>query len=70
MQRQQVKSSALQSVGYNSKTNTLELEFKENSGVWKYFNVKPNMYKKFISSPSLGNFFVTKIKGKYPELKV
>ena len=70
MQRQPVQSSALESVGYNAKTNTLELEFKEHSGVWQYFNFKPNTYKRFMKSESLGNFFVTKIKGKYEELKV
>jgi hypothetical protein len=70
MQRQPVQSSALQSIGYDAETHTLELEFHENSGVWQYFNFKPSALKKFLSSESLGNFFVTKIKGKYPEKRV
>jgi hypothetical protein len=70
MQRQYVQSSALESIGYDAQTNTLELEFKEHSGVWQYFNFKPSAYKRFRSSESLGNFFVTRIKGKYPEKKV
>jgi hypothetical protein len=70
MQRQPVQSSALESIGYDAETYTLELEFKEHSGVWQYFNFKPSALKKFLGSPSLGNFFVTKIKGKYKEKKV
>ncbi|TSD67796.1 KTSC domain-containing protein [Inquilinus sp. KBS0705] len=70
MHRQQVQSSALQSVGYDAATNTLELEFKEHSGVWQYLNVKPQTFRRFIKSDSLGRFFVTKIKGKYPEFKI
>jgi hypothetical protein len=70
MHRQPVQSTALQSVGYDVKAKILELEFRDNGGVWQYLGVKPSVYKKFISSASLGNFFVTKVKGKYPELKI
>jgi hypothetical protein len=70
MHRQVVHSSALQSIGYNAKEHILELEFKHNGGVWQYFNFKPAAYKKFMNSSSLGHFFVTRIKGKYPEEKV
>jgi len=70
MRRRVVNSSALQSIGYDTKKHILELEFREHGDVWQYFNFKPAAYKKFINSPSLGHFFVTRIKGKYPEEKV
>jgi hypothetical protein len=70
MQRQPVQSSALESIGYDAQTHTLELEFKEHSGVWQYFGFKPSTLKRFLKSESLGNFFVTKIKGKYKEKRV
>jgi hypothetical protein len=70
MHRQKVQSSALESVGYDSEKKVLELEFKEHSGVWQYYNFQPAVFKRFISSDSLGKFFVTKIKGNYPEEKV
>ncbi|AMR34311.1 hypothetical protein A0256_24085 [Mucilaginibacter sp. PAMC 26640] len=70
MQRHHVKSSALQSIGYDPGTHVLELEFHENGGVWQYLNFKPAALKKFLSSQSLGNYFVTQIKGKYPERKM
>jgi hypothetical protein len=70
MQRLAVQSSALSSVGYDPDARILELEFRENGGVWQYFGFPLSTYKKFIGAESLGNFFVTRIKGKYPELKV
>ncbi|QXV65334.1 KTSC domain-containing protein [Mucilaginibacter achroorhodeus] len=70
MYRRKVQSSALESVGYDAKKQILELEFREHSDVWQYFGIRPSTYKKFISSESLGKYFVTRIKGKYPELKL
>jgi hypothetical protein len=70
MHRVPVDSSALESVGYDPEKHILELEFKEHSGIWQYFNFKPADFKRFAKSESLGNFFVTKIKGKYIEKKV
>ena len=70
MHRQPVQSTALQSIGYDAKAKILELEFRDNGGVWQYFGFTQSAYKKFIHSASLGNFFVTRIKGKYHEEKV
>ncbi len=70
MQRRLVESSALNSLGYDPSAKILELEFRDSGGVWQYFGITSVIYKKFISSDSLGNFFVTKIKGRYPELRI
>lgn len=70
MERHLVQSSALSSVGYDPDARILELEFRENGGVWQYFGFSLSAYKRFINAESLGNFFATRIKGKYPELKV
>lgn len=70
MRRRAVNSSALQSIGYDAEKHILELEFRDNGDVWQYFNFKPAAYKKFVNSQSLGNFFATRIKGKYDEEKV
>jgi len=69
MQRHPVQSSVLESVGYDPGDKILELEFREG-GVWNYFNFPKPTYKRFISAESLGSFFVRRIKGKYPELRV
>lgn len=70
MKRQHVQSSALESVGYDPEKKILELEFRDNGDVWQYFRLSAAVYNKFIHAESLGNYFVTKIKGKYREMKV
>lgn len=70
MKRVHVNSSALESVGYDADKQILELEFRDNGGIWQYFNLKPSFFKKFVNSDSLGRFFVTKIKAKYKEKRV
>lgn len=70
MQRHEVKSSALNSAGYDPSARILELEFRDSGGVWQYFGFPTSAYKKFMLAESLGHYFVTRIKGKYPELKV
>jgi hypothetical protein len=69
MQRHPVQSSVLESVGYDPGAKILELEFREG-GVWNYFDFSRISYKRFITAESLGKFFVKRIKGKYPELRV
>lgn len=70
MQRRMVESSALNSLGYDPTTKVLELEFRDNGGIWQYFGFPSAAYQKFINADSLGHFFTTKIKGKYPELRI
>jgi hypothetical protein len=70
MKRHHVQSSALQSVGYDPEEKILELEFRDSGGVWQYFKLPAAVYNRFIHASSLGHYFVTKIKGKYREMKV
>lgn len=70
MKRHYVQSSALQSVGYDPGRKILEIEFRDNGGVWQYFKLPPSVYDKFMHAESLGNYFVTRIKGKYREEKI
>ena len=69
MQRHPVQSSVLESVGYDPGAKILELEFREG-GVWNYFDFSSISYKRFLAAESLGKFFVKRIKGRYPELRV
>jgi hypothetical protein len=47
MNRQNVNSSNLASVGYDETSNTLEVEFN-NGGIYQYFNVPESVYKVFV----------------------
>jgi hypothetical protein len=56
------------SVGYDSPTFTLEIEFRSGE-VWRYHNVQENVYLEMISG-SIGKYFQAHIKGQYPETRV
>ena len=65
--RTEVKSSLLQSVGYDPATRTLELQFKpkkdgEPGKVYSYADVDQLTYEKFKAAPSLGSHFLKQIK--------
>ncbi|WP_184545231.1 KTSC domain-containing protein [Mucilaginibacter sp. FT3.2] len=70
MQRQVVQSSALNSAGYDPCSKVLEIEFRDSGGVWQYFGFSKASFSKFMNAESPGDFFITRIKGKYPELRI
>ena len=64
MKRIAVASSTLNSVGYDSQTMTLELEFTSGD-VYQYFDVPVDVHLKLRQSESLGRFFNEQIKESY-----
>ena len=64
MQRIPVTSSDLSSVGYDSGSQTLEIQFN-SGGIYQYFNVPSNVYEGLMSAPSHGKYFHTYIKNSY-----
>lgn len=69
MQRYSVASSNVASVGYDSVTETLEVEFLSGS-VYQYYNVPENMYDQLIKASSKGRFLHIYIKDAYPYSRV
>lgn len=65
IKRQPVKSSNLASVGYNSTTKTLEVEFQSGS-VYRYFQVPAKVYQEFKSADSLGRYLSKNIRNNFP----
>ncbi|WP_027633356.1 KTSC domain-containing protein [Clostridium hydrogeniformans] len=63
MQRTQVSSKNLCSVGYEN--STLEIEFHSGK-VYRYLHVPEAVYSALMSSPSKGKYFSTYIRHKYP----
>lgn len=61
MERTPVSSSNLQSVGYDSDEEILEIEFY-SGGVYQYFNVPPSRYEGLMSASSKGSYFDAYIK--------
>jgi KTSC domain len=62
--RTAVVSSNLKSVGYDSDSKTLEIEFK-NGSVYRYFEVPPATNSALMKSDSKGKFFHSTIRGKF-----
>ncbi|KKM75635.1 hypothetical protein LCGC14_1388250 [marine sediment metagenome] len=63
MQRKQVKSSNIVSIGYDETKKVLEIEF--NNGVYQYIKVPVEIFKGLMSAESHGKYFYLNIKGKY-----
>lgn len=57
MERRLVTSSVLRSVGYDSATRTLEVEFLRDGDVYHYFPVPESLYRSLMSASSVGLFF-------------
>jgi len=69
MHREQVSSSNIKSIGYESNSETLEIEFRDG-GIYQYFNVTSNIYEELISASSIGSFFHKYIKENYNWKKI
>jgi len=69
MIREPVASSNLASVGYDSETQTLEVEFS-NGTIYQYYNVDDSLFDQFMDAPSKGQFLNTYIKNAYPYSRV
>jgi non-canonical purine NTP pyrophosphatase (RdgB/HAM1 family) len=64
MQRLPVESSDLVSIGYDARERVLEIEFKENR-VYRYLDVEPDVYERFMRADSYGEFFFAHINKHY-----
>lgn len=56
MDRTPVSSSSLRSVGYDSSTSTLEVEFSSGS-VYQYYNVPQTVHSELMQAGSHGQYF-------------
>lgn len=61
MEREQVESSNLASIGYDAKNEILEVEFN-HGGVYHYFDVPESIYDDLMNASSHGQFFDKNIK--------
>ena len=70
MERIPVESSNLSSVGYDSASSVLEIEFK-SGGIYQYSGVPQNVYDGLMNAVSKGKYFHQYIEHSgYPYLKV
>lgn len=61
MKRTPVNSSNLASIGYDTSSETLEIEFL-HGGVYQYYDVPLTVYESLMSASSHGTYFDKNIK--------
>lgn len=64
MERKEVTSSNIASVGYDATTQTLEVEFTSGK-VYQYANVPAKTHSELMSADSVGSFFAANIKKRF-----
>ena len=69
MEREPVNSRSILSVGYDTGSETLEIEFK-TTGVYQYLNVPLFIWERLMTADSLGKFFNAEIKNTFSWVKV
>jgi len=73
MNRVNVTSGNIKSIGYDASTRVLEVEFKPyknadpNSAgrVYPYANVPPHEHANLMAADSIGSYFAANIKGRF-----
>ena len=69
MERKRVNSSKVRSIGYDEKTQTLEVELS-NGQVYQYVKVYPEVYRGFMAAPNPSTFYDDKIAEDYTGRRV
>jgi len=69
MERKRVNSSKVRSVGYDEKSQTLEVELS-NGQVYQYVKVYPEVYRRFMAAPNPTLFYDDKIAEEYTGRRV
>jgi hypothetical protein len=69
MERIQVTSSNLQSIGYDPDAQIMEIEFK-SGGTYQYSSVPEHEHTGIMNAESHGRYFHANIKDRYPYTKL
>ena len=69
MNRNRVASSNIASIGYDTTTQTLEVEF-QSGWVYQYYGVSEFLHRQIMQAPSKGQFLNQYIKNAFPYSRV
>lgn len=64
MDRKRVNSSKIRSIGYDEKSQILEIEMS-NGQLWQYSGVSPEVHRRFMAAPNPTSFFEDRIAEDY-----
>jgi hypothetical protein len=69
MRREAVDSTTMRSVGYESRSKILEIEFQSGE-VYQYLDVPERMHKGLLGAKSKGQYFNDEIREEYAFVRV
>lgn len=69
MERTEVISSNIRAIGYDSDSQTLEVEFNYGA-VYQYSGVSQGEHEGMMNADSKGKYLNANIKGRYPYVKL
>ena len=69
MERKRISSSKIRAVGYDPKSQVLEIEFSDGR-VMAYTGVSPEVHRRYMAAPSPVAFFEDRIAEDYPARRV
>ena len=69
MERKRVNSSKIRAIGYDPKSQLLEVESSDGKLV-QYRGVSPEVHRQFMAAPSPTSYFEDKIDEGYPSNRV
>lgn len=69
MERKDVVSSNISSIGYDEGSKTMEICFK-NGGVYQHHDVPQEAYDGLMAAKSKGGHYASTIRGKFKHTKV
>lgn len=69
VERKNVNSSALSSVGYDRSNQVLEIEFN-SGGIYQYYDVPVKVFESLMNASSHGKYFYKYIENNYYHRKI
>jgi len=70
IQRQPIASSAIASAGYCPQRRILDIEFRRDHIVYRYFNVPPDVSQQLFDADSVGRRFQTCIRDRFRTTRI
>ena len=69
MERRRINSSRIRAVGYDPKSQVLEIEFSDGRLI-QYRGVSPEVHRQFMAAPSATSFFEDKIDESFQSNRI
>ena len=69
MQRKNVNSGTIRSVGYDISEQVLEIEFTSGS-IYQYSRVSPEIHHKLMAAPTIRSFFKDNIEEEFTAKRI